>query len=936
MVDQPSLPTTEFFALGPDPSNLGQSVLLTAFTSPAAATGNVTFYDGVNVLGTVATTGGQATLTTSLLPFGAHPIKTHFGLGATYEANTSEAPTQTVHALTASGFAAANSTAASGGGYAVAVADFNGDGKADFAAPANGGVQVALGNGDGTFHDPVLYSTGGNPLFVATGDFDGDGKTDLVVPNRGSTTVSVLLGNGDGTFQAAVGYAAGGDVFSVAVADFNGDGKADLAVSNNQNGTVSVLLGNGDGTFQPAAGYVGAPEGSLWSVVPGDFNGDGKVDLVLGGAGGVTVLPGNGDGTFQAPLSSPDSGRFPLFFAVGDFNGDGKMDVAASANLNFASVIHVLLGKGDGTFQSPVSYDVGSQIFEPGSYGSLVTGDFNGDGKFDLAVPNPGSDNVSVLLGNGDGTFQAAVNYSVGAVPQAIGVGEFNGDYRTDLIVNGSSNFSVLLGIPTGLTPTRTELTSSGSPSTYGQAVQFTATVSPAAATGTVTFYDGTTVLCSAIPITLSGVTANAVCGNITTLAAGGHSISAVYSGDQRYESSSYSELVQFVNLVPPSIFSLMPSSARSGGPGFTLAVTGTNFVSGATIYWSGTALSTTFVSATQLTAMVTAAQIASGRPVSVTVMNPDTGTSNAPTFTVNTSIGSTTTLLSSASPAVFGQAVTLTANVAQLTRVAVAAPTGKVTFYEGTSVLGIGGLTEGVAHITTGMLPIGSGLLKAYYSGDTSYVPSASATLLQTVHANPSGTLTAAAGSPITVGMFPVSSAVGDFNGDGIQDVAIANDGINGSNLTILLGNGAGGFSVATGSPIAVGSADSVAVGDFNGDGIQDLASANFGNNNVTVLLGNGTGGFSAAPGSPFAVGTAPFSVAVGDFNGDGIPDLAAANATSNNVTVLLGNGAGGFNAAAGSPFAVGTNPRSLAVGDFNGDGKADIATLQTSTTTT
>jgi hypothetical protein len=194
----------------------------------------------------------------------------------------------------------------------------------------------------------------------------------------------------------------------------------------------------------------------------------------------------------------------------------------------------------------------------------------------------------------------------------------------------------------------------------------------------------------------------------------------------------------------------------------------------------------------------------------------------------------------------------------------------------------------------------------------------------------NGSGGFTVAAGSPITVGTLAYSVAVGDFNGDGIQDLAVANEVDN--TISVLLGNGSGGFTAAPGSPVAVAFPRSVAVGDFNRDGIQDLAVANFAANSVTVLLGNGSGGFTAATGSPITVETLPVSVAVGDFNGDGIQDLATANLSSNNVTVLLGNGSGGFSAATDSPFAVGTGPNSVVVGDFNGDGIQDLATANAS----
>ena len=191
----------------------------------------------------------------------------------------------------------------------------------------------------------------------------------------------------------------------------------------------------------------------------------------------------------------------------------------------------------------------------------------------------------------------------------------------------------------------------------------------------------------------------------------------------------------------------------------------------------------------------------------------------------------------------------------------------------------------------------------------------------------NGAGTFTAGPGSPIPVGANPQWVAVGDFNGDGKPDLVIAN--FSGNNVTLLLGNGTGGFTNAAGSPFSVGSSPVfVAAADFNGDGKLDIVTANSGDNTITVLLGNGAGSFAAATGNPFAVGMNPQSIAVADFSKDGKLDLAVANANTNSVTVLLGDGTGGFAAATGSPFVVGLTPQSIAVGDLNGDGKPDIVT--------
>jgi hypothetical protein len=276
---------------------------------------------------------------------------------------------------------APNYSSGTGDAVALTAADVNGDGKLDLVL-ANGGVGVLLGNGDGTFQAAANYASGGdNAESVAVADVNGDGIPDLLVANecagdcefdeRGA--VGVLLGNGDGTFQAAVSYDTGGFLAnSVAVGDVNGDGKPDLVVAN-QN-SVGVLLGNGDGTFQPALSY---GSGGL-SVAVADVNGDGKPDLVVAGCGGVCILLGNGDGTFKPAVSYNPGGSIAV--TVADVNGDGKPDLlvanecdSSSPDCRYGSA-GVLLGNGDGTFQAAVSYDTGGYLAS-----SVVVGDVNGD-----------------------------------------------------------------------------------------------------------------------------------------------------------------------------------------------------------------------------------------------------------------------------------------------------------------------------------------------------------------------------------------------------------------------------------------------------------------------------------------------------------------------------------------------------------------------------
>jgi hypothetical protein len=266
------------------------------------------------------------------------------------------------------------------------------------------------------------------------------------VANQGENSISVLLGNGDGTFQKQVQYAAGGEPQGTVAGDFNGSGKLGIATTDFYSDGTAVFLGDGDGTFQP---YTLFPVANTYLsfTATGDFRGDGKLDLAvtgssdINGVGNVYILLGNGDGTFQSPVAYP-VGNAPYGIVIGDFNNDGRADVAV-ANLS-DNTVSVLLGNGDGTFQPQLVSTVGLGPF------LLTAADFNTDGNLDLAVSNTDSGSASVLLGNGDGTFQPHVDYRFGEYPFGVGAADLSGEGAADLaVVNIFSNtVSVLLNLP--------------------------------------------------------------------------------------------------------------------------------------------------------------------------------------------------------------------------------------------------------------------------------------------------------------------------------------------------------------------------------------------------------------------------------------------------------------------------------------------------------
>lgn len=862
----------------------------------------------------------------------------------------------------------------------VVAADFDGDGKLDLAVANWGRVSIFRGNGDGTFQTPVHYAGGGLASYrIVVADFNGDGKADLALTQ--STGVDILTGNGDGTFQAPVVVAMPG-IADLAAADFDGDGRTDLVTTGNY--SVTFRLQKPDGTFDDpqtfgSASYGGAVaardlngDGIADLVVTGlslteffgrsdgriaagtnltcpfvtsavalaDFDGDGVTDIVLTSLGTLAILPGNSDGTFRAAISFPARTNM-TGIAVADFKGDRRASVAAISSIN---PVFVYTGEqlgytaSGGTPQSAIPQTAFASALEltvtdvlgrpvaglPVTFTAPTSGASSVLSATDVQTDATGVARVTATANSAIGnytvtansswlsaTFQLANVYGIpahvtpyGRTPQSTLVGtafaqpvqalvtDSGGNPLSSIAVTfaaPSSGASATLSststttdvngiaaitatannVPGGYSVTATAggiaasiplrnqsassvtLAVSPTPPAFGRNTTLTATVSPSSVTGSVTFFDGISILGTS-PV-VSGT------ASLTTpfVQAGNRRFSALYRGDSTYAAVRSAVLTRKVSAAPSVTFSDQTVFAWGSNKGMAVGdFNGDGKVD--------------LVSAYDSAILVNLSDGAGG-------------------FRQNYIQATAHSILVADVNGDGWQDLLYSAGSIQLQ-------------------LGNGDGTFQPPIALSGTLP----LAVADVDGDG--IP-------DLFVANPSDVsilIGNGGGSYRPGGRYALDSyldgfAIGDFNGDGAVDFAISSN----SKIAVHLGDGAGAFHRTAVSYDTARSGVGLQAEDFNGDGYTDLLLTS--SPQGGVMLSDGAGGFRTL--SSLSV---PSTVAVGDFNGDAILDLAMAGS---NVTTYRGNGDGTFSSLQTYSFNSFSHLGDMVIGDFDGDGIADIA---------
>ena len=686
-----------------------------------------------------------------------------------------------------SGVPIVNLPVGQGGAQSVVTGDFNHDGKLDIvAAKADHQFQLYLGNGNGTFQTPISvpYPAGDNAFYVATADLNGDGNLDVVTCDENLGYVYVSLGNGDGTFQTMVQYTGVAGASKLLITDVDGNGSPDILVSGGSDSKIGVLLNRGDGTF-----LVGTPISTPFGggdMALGHFYGNpNRLDLAVdigSDTNEILVCQSNGDGTFQ-PGQVVETSVFGVGgMTTADVNGDGKDDLIAAVS----GVVQVFLGNGNGTFEAPESF----LAHTPGSFGGqIITADLRHNGRLDLIVVNNETLDISVLLGNGDGTFQPATNYVLNYSADTAVAADFDGDGNIDIIAGDL----------------------------YAQDIEF-----------------------------LKGNGNGTLQDSIDYATPGTEGIGFIADGDLNHD----------------GILDLVTTGYQ-------------------------------------------------GSSVDVWMGNGDGGYQPP----VNYQVGSGPQGLLPADVNNDGNLDIIAADSGDSASHAIAILLGNSdgTFQPVQYVAG----NQGVYDVIAGDFNGDGKLDLAAVTPNTN--------TLSLYYGKGDGTFQ----NPVnySTDLNPNYVVAADFNGDGKPDLLVTAHGGDGGYIDVELNQGDGALQIPPSARLSEFSPYSAVPADLRNNGINDVLYADP-NNSFGYFLGNGNGTFQTGQG--MAVHEGPVFVSVGDFDGDGILDVALCGYASSDITILKGNGAGGFTTEANYRDA-GAFPDAMVAADLDNSGTLDLAIADT-----
>jgi Bacterial Ig-like domain (group 3)/FG-GAP-like repeat len=648
-------------------------------------------------------------------------------------------------------------------GITAAVGDFNGDGKKDIVTTTG---QVLLGNNDGTFTlqpavliNPSISNSGGPGVVgVTAGDFNNDGKLDLAFSNQNAVTMDIYLGKGDGTFAYSHSYAATFGADTLNVTDLDGDGNQDIFLGTNtgtvfaadgqSNGFFQSFLGHGDGSFAGANAYIplGAGAQGINFFAVADFNGDEKPDIAtidIDNSNGpyLSMQLGNGDGTFKTQPPMPLTGDFNSAssvegFLAADVDGDGKSDIIFAHTNNLQQpIVSVLIGKGNGTFAAQVDYNVAAPVV------ALASLDLNGDKKPDLVfIANPGNSFpptatvLYVMLNNGDGTFAVPVLADTKPYLGSLAVGDVNGDGSPDLVATAAGDLS------NGVAGATYLYLNKGN-GTLPAAQTLDGGMFPGAAAIADMNHDGK------MDIVVSG-TATITTGYVEVLINNGGGSFA--PAQPAATDDAFPASVAVADLESDG----KPDVVLSGCCGLAFSY-----------FLQGNGDGTFSTNASDLSLAVSTTQVKlvdvnnDGVPDFLTVANGLALEVFLNTFKSQTVTTATNTaLMGSPASITVGQSETFTATVTQQS--GSGRPAGTVTFFDGTTALGTSTLnSSGVAILATTTLTQGTHSVTATYGGDVNFTSSASNAVSVQVNASAlistttslTGPATAAQGATVT-----------------------------------------------------------------------------------------------------------------------------------------------------------------------------------------